>query len=92
MRDNYHLTYNKATSINMLSHLSDCFPFASLTVEVQTVGQRTDRGAQSLKSDTHNVVCQEDISEGDNSCAPLPLCSDVDGLYLYFRDRSHLTT
>lgn len=51
----YHLTHSEDTLINMLSHLSDCFPLASLTIEVQTVGQRRHRqwpsGTQSLNSD-----------------------------------------
>lgn len=48
----------------------------------ESAKESTDRSTKTLNSDKHNVVCQEDISGGHNSHAPLPLCSDVNGLPL----------
>lgn len=59
--------HSESILIGILWHLTDCFPFSSVTTAAGADGlpgraARRETHTQSLKSDTHNAVCQEGIN------------------------------
>lgn len=59
--------HSESILIVILWHLTDCFPFSSVTTTAGADGlpgraARRETHTQSLKSDTHNAVCQEGIN------------------------------
>lgn len=59
--------HSESILIGILCHLTDCFPFSSVTTAAGADGlpgraARRETHTQSLKSDAHNAVCQEGIN------------------------------